>query len=438
MPREPVSSWGNVLRAEHDIVAYRSRHDPFPVLEPGHTLLAYGNGRSYGDSCLNADAGLVRMRALDRYIAFDPLTGIFACEAGMLLDEILQRIVPEGWFLPVVPGTRFVTVGGAIANDVHGKNHHTAGTFIRHVRRFELLRSDGQRIVCSDSQNAEWFAATAGGLGLTGLITWVELQLRRIPGRCLQVETLRFENFNEFLTLAAQSDRQFEYTVGWVDCLARGRRLGRGVLQRASHGPGPPDKAPRRPRTLRVPFRPPFSLLNTLSVRAFNTLHYHLSGAAGRRTDIDLERFFFPLDAIQGWNRLYGRRGLYQYQCVIPEPHGREAIPALLDTLSRSGRGSFLAVMKVFGSIHSPGMLSFPQPGITLALDFPNSGPAVRRLFLSLDAILRSVGGRLYPAKDARMPCDLFRDGYPRLEEFSRYVDPHCSSSFWRRVMEEA
>jgi FAD/FMN-containing dehydrogenase len=436
MPSQMVTSWGNVIRAEHVVFQLDSRYDSFPAIGPGESVLPYGNGRSYGDSCLNAGAGLLQTRSLDRFISFDPHTGVLCCEAGVLLDEILRLTQPMGWFVPVTPGTCFVTVGGAIANDVHGKNHHGAGTFARHVRRMELLRSDGRRILCSATEEPEWFAATAGGLGLTGVVTWAEIQLRRIPGPLMDVETIRFANLDEFLALCAESDRDFEYTVAWVDCLGRGKQLGRGLLQRANHAPGNVGTA--RPRSrLSVPFTPPFSLVNAASLRVFNTLYYHLPPGARRRATTHFASFFYPLDGILHWNRLYGPDGLYQYQCVVPVAAGSDATAALLQAIANSGLGSFLAVLKLFGPVKSPGLLSFPQEGITLALDFPNRGERPQRLFVELDSIVRNAGGRLYPAKDGRMPGSLFRSGYPLWPEFARFIDPRCSSTFWRRVMED-
>jgi FAD/FMN-containing dehydrogenase len=263
-----VASWGNVIRAEHDVLAVRSREEGFPTLPREGNVLPYGNGRSYGDSCLNVDGVLVQTRALDRFISFDPSTGILACEAGILLSDILDLVVPAGWFIPVTPGTRFVTVGGAIANDVHGKNHHGAGTFARHVRRLDLARSDGQRLTCSPTENSDWFAATAGGLGLTGLILWAEIQLRPIAGSAMDVETIRYHNLDEFMALCADSDRDYEYTVSWLDCSGRGRQLGRGLFQRGNHSRA--LTAPARSRRLTFPFAPPFSLVNAASVRLHN------------------------------------------------------------------------------------------------------------------------------------------------------------------------
>ena len=430
------TSWGNILRKPHESASLVSRYADFPAVPALSSLLPYGNGRSYGDSCLNIGAGLMPTRALDRFMAFDAETGIVTCESGILLDEMFRIIMPAGWFVPVTPGTRFVTLGGAIANDVHGKNHHAVGTIGRHLMRFELLRSDGRRLTCSPSENPDLFGATIGGLGLTGVITWAQLQLRPISGPLMSVETIRFANLDEFLRLQAESDSDFEYTVAWVDCLGTGSQLGRGWFERANHSPTPAAWPAEPSKGLNVPFAPPFSLVNGASLRLFNTLYYHRPRP--RHADRWFESYFYPLDSIGNWNRLYGPRGLYQYQCVIPDEAGRDGTAALLNAISRSGQGSFLAVLKAFGDLDSPGMLSFPRKGLTLALDFPNRGQSLERLFAELDAVVRDTGGRLYPAKDGRMPPELFRDGFPRWREFTQYIDPRCSSSFWRRVMDGA
>lgn len=432
-----ISSWGNVIRASHLLYGLHSRYDEFPAAPANTTVLPFGNGRSYGDSCLNVGGALLQTRSLDRFIHFDRETGVLACEAGVLLAEILQLVVPAGWFLPVVPGTCYVTVGGAIANDVHGKNHHRAGSFGRYLRRFELLRSDGRRLICSSTENPEWFAATVGGLGLTGVVTWAELQLRRVSGPQMDVESIRFGHLDEFFSLCDESERDFEYTVAWIDCLGRGKHLGRGILQRANHATTAAS-ATSASRRLSVPFPLPISLVNPLSLRVFNTVHYHRQPARHKRTSEHFQGFFFPLDGILHWNRLYGPRGFYQYQCVVPGPVGREATAELLGKIAHSGLGSFLAVLKRFGPVESPGMLSFPREGVTLALDFPNKGERVQRLFAALDKVVSQAGGTLYPAKDGRMPGALFRGGYPRWQEFSNYIDPASSSSFWRRVTEDA
>jgi FAD/FMN-containing dehydrogenase len=419
-------------------VSLVSRFDSLPPITDKLTnFLPYGNGRSYGDSCLNADGAMLNSRALNRFIDFDPSSGVLVCEAGVLLSEILSLVVPQGWFLSVTPGTRFITVGGAIANDVHGKNHHVSGTFGCHIRQFELLRSDGQRLLCSPQNHENLFAATIGGLGLTGFITWAKLQLRRIHNPWINAETIRYESLTEFFTLCEESDQDYEYTVSWVDCAGTGKRLGRGLFMRGNHASAIAKPNRYLSKTRSFPFLPPMSMVNTWTLKAFNFAYYHKQFQSQTQQTQHYEPFFYPLDGLLEWNRMYGPRGFYQYQCIVPtHQHGKEVIAELLNEIGGTGMGSFLAVLKVCGDIKSPGMLSFPLPGVSLALDFPNRGEKLHRLFHRLDTIVSAAGGRLYPAKDGRMPSSLFRDGYPRWQEFSHYIDPHFSSSFWRRVME--
>lgn len=431
-------SWGRYPRVRQHDIALLSRSGPLPPFNG--SALPHGNGRSYGDSCLNPGNHVLRTRGLDRFIAFDPATGVLRCECGVTLGEILELVVPQGWFLPVTPGTRHVTVGGAIANDVHGKNHHGAGSFGHHVACLELLRSDGTRIACAPGDAQGWFQATVGGLGLTGLVTWAELRLRRIPGPWLQYESIRFDSLDDFFALSQQSSSTHEYSVGWVDCLARGQALGRGHFLRADHAPAPLDatSGPAPEPRLSMPFTPPFSLVNRLSLRPFNALYYHRQRVRHRHAVAHYESFFYPLDGIIAWNRMYGPRGFLQHQCVLPPDASRQATAELLRTISKSGSGSFLAVLKEFGDHPAPGMLSFPRAGTTLALDFPNNGPGVFALLDRLDAIVAAAGGAIYPAKDARMSPGIFQQGFPRWGEFSAYVDPKFSSGFWRRVTEKS
>jgi FAD/FMN-containing dehydrogenase len=430
---EEVRSWGNVARGSHRLVSLRHRFDSFPPGTASDTVLPFGRGRSYGDSCLNIGGGLLLGRSLDRFISFDVGSGLLTCEGGVLLSEILKLVTHRGWFLPVVPGTQHVTIGGAIANDVHGKNHETAGTFARHVRGFELLRSTGERLYCTPTQNADWFAATCGGLGLTGLIVWAQIQLKPIPGVCMDVETVRFERLADFFRLSEESHGRFEYAVAWIDCLARGGHIGRGVFQRANHcAAGMRQLHP--PTSLPFPATLPFSLVNPVSLRLFNALHYRRAARTPRRTLQHYQKFFFPLDGIQDWNRMYGRRGFHQYQCVLPSNVAEVGVRALLDAISAARMGSFLAVLKQFGTLASPGLLSFPMPGVTLALDFPSVPGKTENLFARLDNILSELGGRLYPAKDCRMPAALFQRGYPCWRRLANYKDPRCQSTFWQRV----
>jgi len=438
MPSDDLLSWGRVLRARHAIARPHWR-DELPALlgegiEDGRRLLAIGLRRSYGDSGLNPDGAVVDMSALDRAMSFDPATRLLRAEAGISLDALLNLLVPRGFFLPVTPGTRFVTLGGAIANDVHGKNHHGAGTLGRWVRRLCLMRSDGSAMELGPSDASGLFAATIGGLGLTGVIAWAEIEVMPIVSALMEVEAVPFGNLDEFFTVAAESDGAFDYTVAWIDCLATGGAVGRGIFSRANHaasGPLTTGKTKQRPG---LPVDLPGFVLNGATVRAFNAL-YHWNGRrkAGRST-IPYGPFFYPLDAIAGWNRMYGKRGLYQYQSVVPRETGREATRAMLAAIAAAGEGSFLAVLKTFGDKSSPGMLSFPMQGTTLALDFANRGASTLTLMDRLDAVVREAGGRLYPAKDGRIPPDMFRAGYPNWEGFARHVDPGLSSSFWRRV----
>jgi FAD/FMN-containing dehydrogenase len=428
-------SWGRYPRVQQTVVRVTDRHAPLPSF--AGTALPRGNGRSYGDSCLNPGATLLDARGLDRFIAFDPTTGLLRCESGVLLGDILDLVVPQGWFLPVSPGTSQVTIGGAIANDVHGKNHHAAGTFGHHVDSLELLRSDGSRIQCGPGDPSGLFEATVGGLGLTGLILWAEIRLRRICGPWMEVETLRFDGLADFFTLSTSSAANHEYTVAWIDCLARGSGMGRGLFMRANHAPAIPAARPAAPgRRLSMPFTPPFSLTNRLTLRPFNALYYRRQLARNSRATIHYAPYFYPLDGIRHWNRLYGPDGFLQYQCVLPPENSSDGIAALLREISASGTGSFLAVLKEFGKRPPAGMMSFARPGTTLALDFPNTGKALGDLLNRLDCIVDDLGGAVYPAKDARLAGASFRRAFPCWQSFASFIDPRFSSGFWRRVME--
>lgn len=432
-------SWGRYPKADAEAVRLEWRGDAFPVAPSDHrSVLPYGNGRSYGDSCLNDGGVLIDCRGLDRFIDFDPRQGILRCEAGVLLSQILEFIVPAGWFLPVTPGTRFITVGGAIANDIHGKNHHRAGTFGCHVLSLELLRSDGSRMLCSPTENSDWFGATVGGLGLTGIITWAEIRLQRIANPFIDQETIRYGSLGEFFSISAESDPDFDYTVAWIDCLARGSSIGRGLFMRGNHAQrleGRPPKASTG--RIRVPFDPPLPLVNGPTLKLLNALYYRKQLHRIQRRVIHYAPFFYPLDGILEWNRIYGVKGFLQYQCAVPTTEAQAAIGEILGRISATGTGSFLAVLKMFGDIVSPGLLSFPRPGATLALDFPNRGKATFDLLDRLDRVTLEAGGVLYPAKDARMSPDTFKVCYPRWEELLPFIDLQFSSGFWRRVTAE-
>ncbi|MFT5123244.1 MAG: FAD/FMN-containing dehydrogenase [Candidatus Omnitrophota bacterium] len=434
LSRMSTESWGRLPKVNQQARAVNWHTDPLPNVPEG-TLLPYGLGRSYGDSCLNDGGNVLVTRHMDHLLAFDTETGVFRCEAGLSLANILRIIVPHGWFIPVSPGTKFVTVGGAIANDIHGKNHHRAGTFGNHVNAFELMRSDGSRMHCSPNENADYFAATIGGLGLTGLITWAEFRLKKIHNPFVDVETIKLKNLDDFFAVDADSTDQFEYTVSWVDCLAKGASLGRGHYMRGNTaGPEctriPPKEKGQKP----FPIDAPGFLLNTATVKIFNALYYGRQFRTRVRNVQHYEPFFYPLDAIHQWNRMYGKRGFYQYQCVVPYADSRDHIREIFTTIAHSGEGSFLAVLKVFGDIQSPGLLSFPRPGVTLALDFANKSDSTLDLMNRLDTLVLAGNGAVYPAKDARMSAESFRAYFPNWEELIPFIDPKFSSSFWRRV----
>lgn len=427
-----VRSWGNYPRVRHaTVLPLHWRSAPLPDLP--RPWLAHGLGRSYGDSALNEGGALLCTRGLDRVIAFDRDNGVLRAEAGMSLAALLDLAVPAGWFPPVVPGTAFATMGGAVANDVHGKNHHLVGSFGHHVRRLELLRSDGVRQECSPTANPALFYATVGGLGLTGLITWVEIGLVRIASPWLDVETRRMDDLDSFFALSAESAAH-EYNVAWVDALARGRHAGRGIFMRARTSQLEAPIAARRRSRISVPFDLPRCALNEMSVRAFNALYLARARREWRPVRQPYGQYLFPLDAIGHWNRMYGKAGFLQHQSVLPRADAAAKLREMLDTIAAAGAASFLTVLKIFGSRESVGLLSFPRPGVTLALDLSMRGPATLALLERLDAIVRDAGGAIYPAKDARMSPATFRASFPHHEAFSAHVDPAFSSSFWRRV----
>jgi FAD/FMN-containing dehydrogenase len=430
----PFESWGRYPTYGAKILPLHWQSD-FPAVTEGlhNGALPVGMGRSYGDVCLLKDGNLLLTTGMDRLIDFDPETGLLTAEAGVTLAQILDFAVPHGFFLPVSPGTKYVTLGGAVANDIHGKNHHVAGTFGCHITQFEIARSDGSRMHCSPTKNPGLFAATIGGLGLTGVITWATLRLKPIVSRMIDYEGIQFHGIDEFLDLTHQS-KDVEYTVSWIDCASNGRNFARGVFMQGDHSKRRDSlKLSRKPKLV-FPFDAPSFALNHLSVGLFNTLYFHKQIHKRVVSLQDYEPFFYPLDKVLHWNRMYGKRGLLQFQSVIPWEHAKEGTAAILHEIAKSGLASFLAVLKVFGDVPSPGMMSFPKPGITLALDFPIKPNRSFPLFARLAEMTLEFGGRLYPAKDAAMTASQFQAFYPQWEQLARYRDPMLTSSFWERV----
>jgi len=431
LPKPELLSWGRVLRAPCDLARARFRSDLLALVTARHDngLLAVGLGRSYGDSGLNPGGDVIAMSGLDRVVSFDRETGVIRTEAGLALDDLIRICVPHGLFPPVVPGTRFVTLGGMVANDVHGKNHHGAGTFGRHVRWLRLRRTDGSIHDLGPDNLSGLFAATIGGLGLTGIIEQVEIQLKK-AGAYLEAEHIAFTSLSDFFELSRDYAVTHEHTVAWIDCCDR---KGRGIFSCAN-----PASDPRRTlhgaSGLAFPMEAPSFTLNALTLKAFNILYFNAMKMSTSPKLVHYAPFFFPLDSIRNWNRLYGRKGMYQYQCAIPTERAQDAVAEILAQIAQSGFGSFLAVLKTFGDKPSPGLLSFPIPGATLALDFRNRGAETLALMGRLDAVVTEAQGRLYAAKDGRIDAEVFASGYPNLAAFAAHVDSGMSSAFWRRI----
>lgn len=400
------------------------------ALPEGASLLPFGNGRSYGDSCHNDAGFLAPMQARRRILQFDPDTGLLSAESGTLLSDIIAHVAPHGYFLPVTPGTQFVTLGGAIANDVHGKNHHLRGTFGCHVDGLDLLRSDGVRYKCSDAENIDLFRATIGGMGLTGVILRATIRLMRVGGLDIEEKVLPFGTLDAYFDMAEVADRENEYAVAWVDQLSDGR----GLLMVGNHVREAGGPKPSRMGRFGVPFELPFSALNRTSLSLFNAAYFRRKGRHRTAHRVPYRNFFYPLDSIRNWNRLYGPRGLYQHQSVVPFDAARKVIPAMLEASRAAGQVSVLTVLKRFGSVKSPGLMSFPMPGYTLTMDFPNRGGKTLELLDRLDQMVVSVGGRVNPYKDQRMSAEVFAASYSGWRDFEVFRDKAFNSNFWRRT----
>lgn len=428
---QELHGWGRHPRIQAECRRPERRRELIGALEDrgDSAVLAHGLGRSYGDAALLDGGRIVLTERLDRMLSFDAQTGWLRAEAGVSLKTIIDTFTPRGWFPPVVPGTQFVTLGGALANDIHGKSHHVDGTFSDHVRRVEMLTASGEIVICDRQTEPALFHATVGGLGLTGIVLTLEMQLRRIDNPFIEKESIRIENLDHFFEVSAQS-RDWPMTVSWIDCIAKGDQMGRGIFMRGR--PAAADAhPPRSPITamtdlvspfLDVPFDAPGWIVNKLSMRLFNETYFHKTRKGVSRQITHYAPFHFPLDFVGNWNRMYGERGMLQYQLVVPHDPQHAAIREVLSEVSRAGMASFLAVIKEFGEIEHSG-LSFPRPGVTLALDFPNCGAPLHALLDRLDAIVVAAGGRLYLGKDARLSRATFRQMYPEWESWRRVRD---------------
>ena len=420
-----ISDWGNYPVIDAEVGGFDTVAQLRSKLKTPGSVIAYGNGRSYGDASLQKN--ILLTRRFNKFISFDESTGELCCQAGVLLSEILDVFVPRGWFLPVTPGTKLITVGGAIAADVHGKNHHLEGSFGQHVLSIDLMRNDGSVVTCSPQTHFEFFKITVGGMGLTGMILSATFRLKRVETAYIRQEKTRAANLDEIMD-SFEGSSDWSYSVAWIDCLARGDALGRSVLMRGEHASKEEllnrsrKQAPlhlKEGLQLDVPFSFPDFALNRLTMTAFNFSYYNKTRSGTHTSIVDYNSFFYPLDAIDNWNRIYGKRGFTQYQFVIPLEAGREGMRTILKRITDSGLGSFLAVLKLFGEQES--FMSFPMAGYTLALDFPISLKAMG-LFKELDAMVADYGGRLYLAKDSRMNAAMFEKTYPNANDFREAI----------------
>lgn len=427
--KKKIANWGNYPIVESDEKTFSFQDQLVQTLNSTVSFIPRGNGRCYGDASLAGET--ISTLKYDKVIQFDIATGLFECESGLTLDKILEIIVPKGWFLPVTPGTKFITVGGAVGSDVHGKNHHVDGSFSNHIVEMELLLSDGSFITCSPTNNADLFQATCGGMGLTGLITKVAFRLKKIETSYIRQKQVKAENLEEVIRLFDEY-KHYTYSVAWIDCLKKGKNFGRSILILGEHASvndlddrkkQDPLKLPAK-KQITFPFNLPSWILNSFTVKMFNFLYYGKNFKKEINNVVSYEPFFYPLDAILHWNRGYGKKGFVQYQFVLPLS-ARAGLVEILNRISDKGLGSFLAVLKVFGE--QDDLISFPSEGYTLALDFPVRNGLMEFLD-ELDQVVLKYGGRLYMSKDARMKPEVLRAGYPRLDEFRAIVKKYNPS----------
>ena len=407
-----INGWGRYPSVDADIFLPQNFADIAQFMQTSATCIPRGLGRSYGDSANHST--VIQSSYLDHYLAFDRITGILTCEAGVSIRTILDMVVPLGWFLPVTSGTSYVTMGGAIASDIHGKNHHSSGTFSEHVLSFDLMLASGEMVTVSRQHLPELFHATCGGMGLTGMILSVTLQLKSIGSSYILQDTYRFSSLEEVCE-QFEMNQAATYSVAWIDCLAKGKQLGRSLLMLGEHSQDGTLELGKK-KSQNLPIDLPQSLLNHYSIKAFNSLYYHRVFSKTKTEIISFEPYFYPLDAIGNWNRLYGKAGFVQYQFVLPKAVGIRGLKKILEVIVSSEKGSFLAVLKAFGT-GNQNFLSFPVEGYTLALDFKMTEETVQLIKL-LDSMVVEMGGRIYLTKDALMTEASFKKTYPQWERF--------------------
>jgi len=421
--KRKIANWGNYPVLESDEKFFSFEDQVKDLVKSSEHFIPRGNGRCYGDASL-ADETINTLK-YDKILSFDTTNGIFECQSGLTLDKLLEVTVPKGWFLPVTPGTKFITVGGAIGSDIHGKNHHVDGSFSNHVLSMDILLADGRTVTCGPENEKDLFEATCGGMGLTGLILTAKFRLKKIETSYIKQKQIKADNLEQIIALFDQY-KHYTYSVAWIDCLKKGKNFGRSILILGEHAklqdlPDSKKSAPLKlPKKKQIPF--PFNLpswiLNSFTIQAFNFLYYNKNLKKEINNVVSYEPFFYPLDAFSNWNRGYGKKGFVQYQFVLPL-EAKQGLIEILNRISDKGMGSFLAVLKVFGQQDS--LISFPKEGYTLALDFPVR-KGLFEFLDELDKIVLQYGGRIYMSKDARMQPGVLAAGYERLDEFKRIV----------------
>lgn len=421
--KQKIANWGNYPTMESDVKTFNFDDQLSQLVASTDHFIPRGNGRCYGDASLAQKT--ISTLNYNRILSFDTKNGVFECQSGLTLDKILEVIIPKGWFLPVTPGTKFITVGGAVGSDVHGKNHHVDGSFSNHIIEMDVMLADGSLLTCSPEINTDLFEATCGGMGLTGMITKVKFGLKKIATSYIKQKQLKASNLEELIRFFEEY-KDYTYSMAWIDCLTKGEHFGRGILIVGEHA-GLEELSPKQKKKpleyfgkpkITFPFNLPSWVLNTLTVKAFNFLYYGKNFKKEINNVVAYEPFFYPLDAILHWNRGYGKKGFVQYQFVLPLA-AKQGLVDILKRISDEGLGSFLAVLKVFGKQES--LISFPEEGYTLALDFPVR-KGLFEFLDELDEIVLKYGGRLYMSKDARMKPEVLIKGYPKLEEFRSIV----------------
>ena len=428
MKTSNYTSWGNRGAVPHLAILPANMTQASVVYEHESNIV-HGMGRSYGDVCLNANGGLIDSRYLDRLIEYDEGASLITCQSGVVLKHLIAFLELKNKFVTVSPGTSNVTLGGMVANDVHGKNHHRVGSFGNHVQSLTLLKGDGSIEECSENINNELFLATIGGLGLTGMILTVTLKLKSVENNCIAIKSIKTKNIEQMLALFDETDDEYEYTVAWLDMHSSPQK---GIFSCGNHAVGDID-CTSSAKAKTIPVNAPNWLLNGLSSKLFNKLYYF----KGKQYEHDVssyQSFFYPLDGVDYWNRLYGRRGFYQYQFVVPYGQFLTVYTEILKHTKQFNQPCYLAVLKKFGEIKSIGLLSFPRAGYTLAMDFPDKGDDTLKMFEAFDNLVMDAGGAVYPAKDARMSRDVFLKSFPGINEFMKYKDEKFCSDFWRRV----